>query len=173
MKTIKTALTRYFSYPDQREGIYDLIRVFACIGVLAAHCTPSDPGPINAFLFAVFCPSMPMFFVMSGALLLGGKEKPSDENLLPFYLRRFESVILPFLLYACYWGCWIDLGHSVIQIPTAEDLSTVIRLLPTVFYENLTSVRTGHFWFVISLFVTPSAPRPHTASTLGQHPFQK
>ena len=25
----------------------------------------------------------------------------------------------------------------------------------------------------ISLFVTPSAPRPHTASTLGQHPFQK
>ena len=151
MSKVKNALTKYFSYPDHREAIYDFIRVFACIGVVGIHTTPPIQTPANAFLFAFFRTAMPLFFVMSGALLLGGEEKPSDEKLGLFYLKRIESVVLPFLIYICFWGCWVDTWHSIPQIVSLEELSSMIRLIPTVLYENLTGPHIAHFWFMYEL----------------------
>lgn len=64
-------------------------RVFACFLVVLCHCTE------NVWLDSAARAGVPLFFMLSGALLL-----PQKKGLGEFYASRFRRVGLPFLLWS-------------------------------------------------------------------------
>jgi len=88
-----------------REIIYDLIRVIACFFVIGIHCTDFiklafESGTyiwwIGNILQAIVRIGLPMFTLLSGALILNGK----DEKTSSFYLKRFIKIVIPLYIYS-------------------------------------------------------------------------
>lgn len=64
-------------------------RVFACFLVVLCHCTE------NVWLDSAARAGVPLFFMLSGALLL-----PQKKGLGEFYASKFKRIGLPFLLWS-------------------------------------------------------------------------
>src|SRR5437588_7364638 len=86
----------------------DYIRVIATLFVIYWHCV-SDVyykfGPINEWLPANFAFGLgvrwtvPCFFMVSGALLLG-----KNEDILVFYKKRFLRLLLPLITWTIVYA---------------------------------------------------------------------
>ena len=79
----------------------DLIRVVACLFVVAIHCNPwlyTTPRGVDAmFAFAsmlLIGVAVPLFFMISGAVTL-----PVTGDILSFYRRRLPKLVVPLLFY--------------------------------------------------------------------------
>jgi len=112
--------------PGGRLVFLDALRVFALLGVIMIHVTGwileehFGDFPLSTWLVAdVFnsCvrASVPLFVMISGALLLG-----KSEPLWDFFRKRFSKILIPFFLYGLlYLGFrWFDEGtpFSVLTI---------------------------------------------------------
>lgn len=103
---------------------FDVVRLLAMFSVVMCHCTdpfnfcpdPSAPGIADiqwwgAFYGAVLRPCVPLFVMLTGALLLPVRREASD-----FYKRRIPRVWWPFLLWSVVYALfpWIVglLGYS-------------------------------------------------------------
>lgn len=103
----------------RNRSVYaDILRVGALIGVVFLH---SAAPPM--YLFNSIDPSwwwianiidagtrwsVPIFLMLSGMLLLDTKY---DEPMSLFFKKRFNKVILPFLVWSVIYSFWTATGH--------------------------------------------------------------
>ena len=82
----------------------DLVRLIALLMVIAAHCvdiynaTPQEDSNNafwGAFIGSLMRPSVPLFAMMTGLLLL-----PVRESAAQFYKRRIPRVLFPMLIWS-------------------------------------------------------------------------
>lgn len=86
----------------ERRLDYDVLRVFSMLGVIYLHTAAValrglDNAPLWNFsnlLACLFTPAVPLFFMMSGALLLR-EEKTADLGFL--FRRRLPKILVPYL----------------------------------------------------------------------------
>lgn len=149
----------------QRLYWVDVLRLVAMLMVIAAHCvdiynaTPQD-DPMNSFwgvfIGSLMRPSVPLFAMMTGLLLL-----PVKESAKEFYLKRIPRVAIPMLIWSAvyYLIPWLTgvagLDKSVITTlfpfefsPSQEagDALKNIGLIPFTFNGY-----TTHMWYLYML----------------------
>lgn len=89
----------------KREPIYDVIRVISCLCIIGIHCTDALVvgeaynyiwwiGNISQSIVRI---ALPMFVLLSGALILNSKK---EETLGTFYIKRLLKVMLPLYIYS-------------------------------------------------------------------------
>ena len=143
----------------------DVLRLAAMLMVIAGHsvdiynATPQD-DPMNgfwgAFIGSLMRPSVPLFAMMTGLLLL-----PIGESASSFYRRRIPRVLIPMLFWSViyYLIPWftgvIGLDKSVISVlfpfefaPSQEwgDAVSNIAMIPLMFNGY-----TTHMWYLYML----------------------
>ncbi len=149
----------------QRLYWVDVLRLVAMLMVMAAHCvdiynaTPQD-DPMNsfwgAFIGSLMRPSVPLFAMMTGLLLL-----PVKESAAEFYKRRIPRVLIPMVLWSAvyYLIPWLTgvmgLDKSVIttlfpfEFSPSQDAGDAMRniaLIPFTFNGY-----TTHMWYLYML----------------------
>lgn len=143
----------------------DVLRLVAMLMVIAGHsvdiynATPQD-DPMNgfwgAFIGSLMRPSVPLFAMMTGLLLL-----PIGESASSFYRRRIPRVLIPMLFWSViyYLIPWltgvVGLNKSVISVlfpfefaPSQEwgDAVSNIAMIPLTFNGY-----TTHMWYLYML----------------------
>ncbi len=107
-----------------REYWIDAVRSFACLCVVVVH-SPIPGGTNGLGCIAVFnyyaFVGVPLFFMISGALLLY-----KEEPLVPFLKRRFSRILLPTLIWTIVsmvvayslnpYEKW-EFFHNIVSIP--------------------------------------------------------
>ena len=115
----------------KRRYDYDVLRVCSMFGVIYLHIASGALRSLNypvlwnvSNIFAcIATPAVPLFFMMSGALLLQ-EEKTADLKYL--FQKRIPKVLLPLLTYS-----FLFLLYSAIRNNTAGALEGLSRLLNT------------------------------------------
>ena len=129
----------------ERNIYLDLIRVIACIMVVFMHSpvpetinpATKNAGPFLAYLSYFTTPCVPLFFMVSGALLLPCK---SDIDAIGYLKKRLSKVVGPTLCFTLLYVIWTWNSSSGVK-------DAVITLLSVPF-----SVK-GHgvLWFMYTL----------------------
>ena len=114
-----------------RRYDYDVLRVLSMLGVVYLH---TAAGSLRSFSYhslwnfsnlitVMVTPAVPLFFMMSGALLLS-EEKTGDLGQL--FRRRIPKVLVPLL-------CWsaVSLGYNFLRGDPQAALTSLSRLLNT------------------------------------------
>ena len=128
----------------QRIKYYDTLRFLAIFGVIILHVFQSFPSDTLLFNFKVISLSeifkfaVPVFFMISGALLLG-----CDIELSDFFKRRFARLTYPFILYMIIYTAILFLLMS--YVTGFGDLGKWLLKLP--FHYN------WYFWTILSLYL--------------------
>lgn len=111
---------------SNRIFYFDILRAIAIIGIVFCHASISfivgDMGSIN-FYFSSFYDclrdfSVPIFVMLSGALLIGKK-----DSLTKFFKKRLSRILIPFIFWYIIYTLYsfINLKHSV-DIANAVDI---------------------------------------------------
>ena len=101
----------------------------------------SESGDTCAWLVSAFyrefsSTAVPLFVMISGALLLQRRDEP-----LPFYRKRFGKVLTPFLAWSCiYIICYWLIGHTLAD-GTSITLSSSVGAI-------LSGNVSTHLWFM-------------------------
>ena len=149
----------------QRLYWVDLLRLVAMLMVIAAHCvdiynaTPQD-DPMNsfwgAFIGSLMRPSVPLFAMMTGLLLL-----PIRESAAEFYKRRIPRVLIPMVLWSAvyYLIPWLigvaGLEKSVIttlfpfEFSPSQDAGDAMRNIARIPFTF--NGYTTHMWYLYML----------------------
>lgn len=126
---------------------FDAIRVVATIGVILIHVyadylvNMKDMARWNIAnaIDVTFRFSVPIFFMLSGALLCA----PKDESIEVFFRKRFKKVVIPFMFWSVLCGLiarsrWTDI--------TAMTILSVIKEIPM-------QLTYYHLWFMYVIVV--------------------
>jgi surface polysaccharide O-acyltransferase-like enzyme len=125
---------------------FDFLRAISTIGIIAIHVSDGVFYGTSDFSFqwwygiiiqGVVRIALPIFFMLSGALILNGK----DEDIISFYKKRIIRVIVPLFIYSFIylivykykWSIFYD--YNIIR-------SVLDIIKGPVFY---------HLWFVYSI----------------------
>ena len=143
----------------------DLVRLIALLMVISAHCvdifnaTPQEDSNNafwGAFIGSLMRPSVPLFAMMTGLLLL-----PVRESASQFYRRRIPRVLFPMLIWSAiyYMVPWftglLGLDKEIVTIffpfefsPSQEagDMLKNIAMIPFTFNGY-----TTHMWYLYML----------------------
>ena len=128
---------------DKNDIFLDLLRIFSCLGVIGIHTHME-----SIFLERLVHLGLPMFFLLSGYFLL---ERCNADEVLKFYHGRFLKVVLPFLCYGVFYGCWIYPAGRILVRPTKELIINGIKYIPHSVMDNLNDSIWFHFWFMYEL----------------------
>lgn len=127
----------------ERDYRYDLLRTISCLCVIFIHTLGyllDFPKNTTVFLIGNIIQTivrigLPMFVIISGALILNSKE----EQISKFYFKRFVKIIIPFIIYYLIY----------IFIDNNYDLAT---FYPRNLIHYLKVILIGpthvHLWFV-------------------------
>lgn len=137
----------------------DYLRVIACILVVLAHCC--DPyvcgETVESFtagsFYGTFCrPSVPLFMMISGLLLL-----PSSLRMGDFYAKRFKRLLTPFI----FWSLVTPFLFYVL-------VSCITILNPSITLENHTLNATlNDMWLWLFSFNYATVPYWYIYMMLG------
>lgn len=149
----------------QRLYWVDVLRLVAMLMVIAAHCvdiynaTPQD-DPMNSFwgvfIGSLMRPSVPLFAMMTGLLLL-----PIRESAAEFYKRRIPRVLIPMVLWSAvyYLIPWLTgvagLDKSVIttlfpfEFSPSQDAGDAMRNIARIPFTF--NGYTTHMWYLYML----------------------
>lgn len=116
----------------ERNISLDIIRILACMMVVLMHSPLPGEGAVGAFLTPLSyatAPSIGLFFMVSGALLL-----PVKGYYFPFIRKRFTKVLIPAMVWSVvylavklfYNNAEIDLLRCVLSIPFAAVCQPVL-----------------------------------------------
>lgn len=131
---------------EKRKDYLDVLSVLACFLVLWDHVdamfhsySTGRTWLLSAIIHVAVNPAVPIFVMISGATLLGYRERYSTVE---FFKRRILKVFIPFLFWSVFYMLffWIADGKSVASI--REGINGII-------YNN---AYNGLFWFFYPLF---------------------
>ncbi|MGO4412128.1 acyltransferase [Cupriavidus sp. KB_39] len=136
-----------------RQKYLDYLRAFSAICVIGIHTHGpffqkpaiwSPTGIAGGIMDTTVRVGLPLFFMLSGALLLA---KPYD-SVSRFYLKRFPKILIPFVLYSAAYYVYV---HTV-EKPSPMSFSDLVIAL-------VREPQFYHLWFVYSLiglyFIAP------------------
>jgi surface polysaccharide O-acyltransferase-like enzyme len=117
----------------------DLIRVIGAFLVVMAHITYRGGGSalISSFYFVVSRVAVPLFFMVSGFLLLRKEESYGD-----FFRKRALKVFVPFLVWSVIYLLWKREGF---------DLPFSMKIVESYSLKILRGPRENHLWFFYAL----------------------
>jgi surface polysaccharide O-acyltransferase-like enzyme len=117
----------------------DLIRVLAAFLVVLAHVRYSGNGGGLAIIFYYILTrvAVPLFFIVSGFLLLS-----KNESYVDFFRKRALKVFIPFLIWSIIYLLWQGEGLD----------QPFVEILKTYFVKILRGPRESHLWFFYELF---------------------
>lgn len=128
----------------------DNLRVLATISVILLHVSASvalryNPQKEDVWWIGNICDgithfSVPMFLMLSGALLLNQNVAP-----LAFFKKRTSRIIYPFL----FWALLYFIYYWYIQKPTSRPLG--LEAITTWAFDLAKSGISYHFWFIYML----------------------
>lgn len=127
-----------------RIKYYDALRFLAILGVIALHVFQSFPTDTSILSFKIISLSeifkfaVPIFLMISGALLLG-----RDISLDDFLKRRFVRLTYPFILYMIIYAAILFILMS--YFAGFGDL--------TKWLDNLPLNYNWYFWTIASLYL--------------------
>lgn len=143
-----------------RNRNYDIIRAIAILMVMCIHCMmPLKDSLVEGscalniwvceFYYALISAGVPMFFMLSGALLLG-----KLEPWLEFYKKRLKRIIIPFVI----WSVVVYSLSAFVQ-PHRD----IVFYLKDFFTLLCTKGVNAAYWFVYMLLgfylITPLCRR--------------
>ncbi len=132
----------------KHRPIFDYLRLICCLEIIFVHVIKDRFDVKGASLQGIARISLPMFFLLSGALILAsGREIKLGE----FYLKRVEKILIPFMIYSLYYSCWLNQGHRILEVPTKDSLIFGFRYIPNGIKELLQNQVYFHFWFMYAL----------------------
>lgn len=117
----------------------DILRLLACLMVVLMHSPiPGSAATIHApfltTLSYITTPCVPLFFMVSGALLLNNKVK--DLPTIEWLKRRLSKVVIPTILFSLFYIClyvpsekW---GASIASIPFSAQGHGVLWFMYTL-----------------------------------------
>jgi surface polysaccharide O-acyltransferase-like enzyme len=117
----------------------DLVRVIGAFLVVMAHVSYQGGGPalISSYYFVLSRVAVPMFFMVSGFLLLGREESYGD-----FFRKRALKVLIPFLIWSVIYLLWKREGFN---------LPFSMKLVLSYLLKILRGPRENHLWFFYAL----------------------
>lgn len=124
----------------------DVMRAVACFMVVLAHCCDPfvgklDESPIHflsgAFWGSMLRPAVPLFVLISGALLL-----PIKDTTEVFYKKRMSRVLIPFII----WSVLTPLAYFAYGSITLDKALVYIYTFPINFNGPTTP-----FWYIYML----------------------
>ena len=129
---------------EARDSRYDLVRCIAIVLIVFIHsmgmlngAAPVGWSPLRveyALLKSIISPGVHLFFLLSGALLLG-----KEEPLWGFYRKRLRRVLVPFLIWSVI--VYILTGLTTKGFDWSSCLSDFGRRL-------VTNGIHGTYWFI-------------------------
>lgn len=131
---------------SKRIFYFDNLRAIAIIGIIFCHASvyyiAGDMGTIN-FYFSAFYDcfrdfSIPIFVMLSGALLIGKK-----DSLVGFFKRRLSRIFIPFI----FWYI-LYIIYSFIFIKKGIDLTNAIDI-----FLGKTGTLGVAFWFIWMIII--------------------
>jgi surface polysaccharide O-acyltransferase-like enzyme len=129
--TVETDLKQTENY-----NYLDVLRAFACFAVILLHYSnsynyridiPTFEGGVLIFALTRFC--VPVFVMISGALLLG-----RNYSITEFYSKRLVRIIPPFIL----WSVVYIIYHTDGTFPSFEKIMRVLFIDGAMW----------HFWYI-------------------------
>lgn len=131
----------------QRIYYYDVINVISCMSVIALHVNgyvhKFDVGDqhwwLHVFFEVAFYNAVPLFFMLSGATLLGYRRKYDTPT---FFKRRFKKAFLPFLFWTVVFFLFALLFTHLQPTP-----GFIVRCLLTCKFPFT------DYWFFLPLFL--------------------
>lgn len=133
---------------EKRLIYIDLLRVLSSVMVIATHvvmhyinCFPvcSIPWGMLETAKGITQFAVPVFFMISGAMILSGKR---EESYSSFLKRRFSKIALPFLSWSVIYFLFFVLVKDKFEL----DLLVFFKAL---FTQDI----SGHFWFMYTILV--------------------
>lgn len=128
-----------FKYtPTRNRTLWlDIVRVLAAFMVVFIHAPKPIEGMNSNIIYALYnyimLPCVPLFFIISGYLLL-----PTKDSLFIFLKKRMRRIAYPLL----FW--------SIINI-LLKSHDSLGNLLKDLFYIPFCQQANGHYWFLYSL----------------------
>ena len=122
----------------ERNISLDLLRILACMMVVLMHSPMPSPSAFGPFLSAMSymtAPSIGLFFMVSGALLM-----PVKTDYFTFLRRRFSKIVVPTLVWSL-----IYIGLNLYESNSEINLLQQLASLP---FSNQGS---GVLWFMYTL----------------------
>ena len=126
---------------SKRILYFDVIRIMSIIGILFCHASAlyivSDIGTPNFYITAFYdCFrdfSVPLFVMLSGALLIG-----KNDSLIAFFKRRLSRIFIPFLFWAL-----MTIINSFIYLKHSIDIDNAINI-----FLGHGGTLGGLYWFI-------------------------
>lgn len=117
----------------------DLVRALSAFLVVLAHVEYSGSGSsvVRTFYYALTRVAVPLFFMVSGFLLLS-----RNEPYLEFFRKRFLKVFIPFIIWSIIYLIW---KGELLDQP-------LITILKSYFVKIIRGPRENHLWFFYQLF---------------------
>lgn len=149
-------------------GWIDLLRVLACFFVVFAHCCDGFVAQFDAnresfltgvFWGSLFRPSVPLFVMMTGVLLLPVKQ---DSSLGSFYCKRigriippliFWSLVLPTLTFVYFRYINPGTQNPLIAVDSYTLKSLVEKLYTFIFNFNFETTPMWYLYMLIGLYL--------------------
>lgn len=116
---------------------FDILRIIACILIIAMHSPLSSENANGLFLSSlsyISASGIGLFFMISGALLL-----PMKVDIKDFFKKRFSKVAVPAIIWSLFYIC-----ANAILLNKPIDIKALLSL---PFSTQGTSV----FWFIYTL----------------------
>lgn len=131
---------------SKRIFYYDSLRLMAIIGIVFCHVSVyyviGDMGSFNFYISSFYdCLrdfSVPIFVMLSGALLLNRK-----DSLIPFFKKRLSRIFIPFIFWAVFY-----ILYSFIYIEKSVNLANAIDI-----FLGKGSTFGVIFWFVWMIII--------------------
>ena len=126
----------------------DFTRFVGAFLVVLAHIDVWGGGPdwVQKIYYTLSRNGVPLFFLMSGYLLLS-----KEEDTWTFFKKRAAKILIPFLV----WSIFYDVYASHAFAETGVTLDAILKM----FIRILRGPRAAHLWFFYSLiglyFFTP------------------
>lgn len=132
---------------SSRVLYFDVLNVISCVSVVCMHSNGYFHSYVKdgwwwlRVLVEVICYfAVPVFFMLSGATLLGYREKYPT---LVFYKKRLRKTFFPYLVWSVIFYSLFILNNDISTFPWREVLNNFIN--GTIPYTN--------YWFFIPLFL--------------------
>lgn len=126
----------------------DFMRFIGAFLVVMAHVDVWGDGPdwAQKFYYTISRNGVPLFFLMSGFLLLS-----KQEGTWAFFKKRAAKILVPFLLWSIFYDAYVSNSFA----ETGVTLDAILKMLIRI----LRGPRAAHLWFFYALiglyFFTP------------------